>query len=280
VDRAETIMSSMAAGVGEPAVQLAQTRFRAGLVDGWGIPVGASVLEIGCGQGDMTAVLADAVGPTGRVVAVDIADPSYGVPVTLGDSAAFLLASPLGARIDMRFQVDVLDLEVTFGADEFDYVVLSHCSWYFSSIEQVDHVLGRIRPWARRLCFAEWDLQPRTLDQVPHLLAVLIQGQIEASGARGDGNVRTPFSRDALLRSLGRTQWQVADSRSVSAATLQDADWEIAACLASAADVGRINGLPSLVRDFVSSQVDVLRSLAEPKGNKPLPSYALVATRA
>ncbi|HEX4723831.1 MAG TPA: methyltransferase domain-containing protein, partial [Pseudonocardiaceae bacterium] len=129
----ETIVAAMAAGVGHREIQLAQTRYRLDLVRRWGIRPGASVLEIGCGQGDMTAVLADAVGTSGRVVGVDIADPSYGSPVTLGESAAFLAATELGARVDMRFGVDVLDPAVTFGDDGFDHVVLAHCAWYFAS---------------------------------------------------------------------------------------------------------------------------------------------------
>jgi SAM-dependent methyltransferase len=249
-------------------------------VESWAIPEGASVLEIGCGQGDMTAVLADAVGETGRVVALDIADPSYGAPVTLGESAAFLMATPLGSRIDMRFGVDVLDETTTFPEDSFDYVVLSHCSWYFASLDQLRRTFARIRPWARQLCFSEWDLRPRSLGQLPHLLAVLVQGQIEATGARGEGNVRTPFSRENLVRTLETAQWRVNSERTVDAATLQDADWEVAACLEMAGSDPRFADLPSVAKDFVVSQVDVLRSVAKERGNEPLPSYAITAGRA
>ncbi|MEV6669497.1 methyltransferase domain-containing protein [Streptomyces sp. NPDC051162] len=81
---APSIAAAMAAADANPEVQLTQTLYRAALVSSWGIPAGVRVLEVGCGQGDMTAVLAEAVGPQGRVVAVDIADSSYGTPVTLG----------------------------------------------------------------------------------------------------------------------------------------------------------------------------------------------------
>ncbi|MFE3936798.1 class I SAM-dependent methyltransferase, partial [Streptomyces goshikiensis] len=258
--KAPSIAASMAASALSPGVQLPQTRYRAALVSSWDIPAGASVLEVGCGQGDMTAVLAEAVGPQGRVVAVDIADPSYGAPVTLGQSANHLKATPLGSRIDFRFGLDVLDEAVNFPDNGFDYVVLAHCSWYFASLDPLRETLARVRRWARNLCFAEWDLEPRSADQLPHLLAVLIQGQIEVSGSRGEGNVRTPFSRESLLRVLPATGWHPAPGQAVDTTALQDGDWEVDACATLLDSVDRMAELPKTVRDLVLSQADVLRS--------------------
>ncbi|WP_053689309.1 class I SAM-dependent methyltransferase [Streptomyces sp. WM6372] len=275
--KAPSIAAAMAAASVGPGIQLAQTRYRAALVSGWGIPAGASVLEVGCGQGDMTAVLAEAVGPQGRVVAVDIADPSYGAPLTLGQSAKHLKATPLGSRIDFRFGLDVLDEAVTFPDSGFDYAVLAHCSWYFASLDQLGETLARVRRWARNLCFTEWDLAPRSADQLPHLLAVLIQGQIEASGSRGEGNVRTPFSHEGLLRVLAAAGWDPAPGQAVDTTALQDGDWEVDACAALLDDVDRMAELPKTVRDLVLSQADVLRSLAKDRGNTPLPAYSLTA---
>lgn len=275
--KATSIAAAMAAADVGADIQLAQTRHRAALVSSWGIPNGASVLEVGCGQGDMTAVLAEAVGPQGRVVAVDIADASYGAPVTLGQSAERLKATPLGSRIDFRFGLDVLDQAVTFADSGFDYVVLAHCSWYFASLERLRETLARVRHWARNLCFAEWDLTPTSADQLPHLLSVLIQGHVEASGSRGDGNVRTPFSEKSLLRVLPRTGWAPAPGRTLDTTGLQDGDWEVAACAALLEDGDRMAQLPQAVRDLVRSQADVLRSLAKERGNTPLPAYSLTA---
>ncbi|MFC5662663.1 class I SAM-dependent methyltransferase [Kitasatospora misakiensis] len=275
--KAPSIAAAMAAADVSADIQLAQTRYRAALVSNWGIPAGASVLEVGCGQGDMTAVLAEAVGPRGRVVAVDIADPSYGAPVTLGQSAEHLKATPLGSRIDFRFGVDVLDEAVAFPDNGFDYAVLAHCSWYFASLDQLREILARVRRWSRNLCFAEWDLAPRSADQLPHLLAVLIQGQIEAGGSRGEGNVRTPFSRESLLRVLPATGWAPVPGQAVDTTDLQDSDWEVDACTSLLDDVDRMAELPQAVRDLVLSQADVLRSLAKERGNTPLSAYSLTA---
>ncbi|MCF3182706.1 methyltransferase domain-containing protein [Streptomyces polychromogenes] len=275
--KAPSLAAGMAAADHGPDVQLSQTRHRAALVDGWNIEPGSTVLELGCGQGDMTAVLAEAVGPRGRVVAVDVAEPSYGAPVTLGESAARLAAGPLGPRIDFRFATDVLDPSTDFPENAFEYVVLAHCSWYFASFGQLRDTLARVRPWARRLCFAEWDLTPSSDDQLAHLLAVLIQGQAEAAGSHGLGNVRTPFSREELLRLLPRTGWTADDTRPVDTGGLQDGDWEIEACLDLVGTRERLAALPEPVRTLVLSQADVLRATAEPRGNRALPAYAVTA---
>jgi ubiquinone/menaquinone biosynthesis C-methylase UbiE len=48
------------------------------LLSFWDIKAGSRVLELGCGQGDCTIPLADAVGETGHVHAVDPGAPDYG----------------------------------------------------------------------------------------------------------------------------------------------------------------------------------------------------------
>ncbi|MBJ7907656.1 class I SAM-dependent methyltransferase [Streptomyces sp. DSM 110735] len=275
--QAPWLAAGMAAADHSPGIQLSQTRHRAALVASWHIAPGSTVLELGCGQGDMTAVLAEAVGPQGRVTAVDVADPSYGAPVTLGESAARLAAGPLGPRIDFRFGTDVLDPAVGFPENTFDHVVLAHCSWYFTSLGHLRDTLARVRPWARRLWFTEWDLTPASGEQLAHLLAVLIQGQTEAAGSRGQGNVRTPFSRESLLRLLPETGWSVEGGGPVDTGELQDGDWEIAACLDLVGRRERLAALPEAVRQLVLSQADVLRALAKPRGNRALAAYSLTA---
>jgi SAM-dependent methyltransferase len=138
---AEELAALMASSADSPGQQLRQTRFRVALVGDWRIPEGSRVLEIGCGQGDTTAVLADAVGSHGRVIAVDLAEPGYGAPVTVGDSAQHLSSGPLGARIKFRYGFDVLDPENAFPDDAFDAIVLAHCTWYFGSLDQLRETL-------------------------------------------------------------------------------------------------------------------------------------------
>lgn len=60
-------------------VQHSQTSHRLVLLQHWNIPTGSKIVELGCGQGDCTTVLAHAVGDRGCVVAVDPAELDYGV---------------------------------------------------------------------------------------------------------------------------------------------------------------------------------------------------------
>ncbi|MCC6791483.1 MAG: class I SAM-dependent methyltransferase [Thermomicrobiales bacterium] len=276
--KADEIVELMAAHAVSGPEQRAQTRYRMALAKQWRIPPGARVLEIACGQGDMTAVLANAVGPDGHVTAIDIAEPSYGAPISLADSAAHLLAGPLGPRLAFRFQTDLLDPAVDFPADAFDLAVLAHGAWYFQDMETLARVLRRIRPWATRLCFAEWDLAPDALSQVPHLLAVVIQGQIELHKTGSESNVRTPFSRARFLELLAAAGWRAIEEAPGDTSELADAEWEIAQCLRGALPEAEAMDLPAKTRAFLASQGDLLRELAA-NPVSPLPSYVLTAER-
>ncbi|RYG38871.1 class I SAM-dependent methyltransferase [bacterium] len=264
----------MASWAVSPEVQLRQTRFRKKLADAWVITPGSRVLEIGCGQGDTTAVLAHAVGENGRVTATDIASPTYGSPVSLGDSAAHLQASPLGERIDFRFGFDLLDPSMEFSDDAFDTVVMSHCSWYFPSAEVLLRTLARVRPWAKRLCFSEWKLEPDSWDQTSHMLAAIIQGQLRALDPNTLANIRTPLSKDRLKQILSEAGWALVDDKAIDSSGLDDAEWEIAAALDA-----DLSPLPVSLRETVKSQIDVLRGLSARTVKRSLSSYSLVATR-
>src|SRR5690349_18636600 len=99
MDEIEAIAQAMALYPQYPDVQRTQTGVRKQIVDAWAIQPGAKVLEIGCGQGDLTAVLAHAVGPQGHVTACDLAAPGYGAPISIGQSTQHLQRSALGERV-------------------------------------------------------------------------------------------------------------------------------------------------------------------------------------
>jgi SAM-dependent methyltransferase len=262
-----------------PDVQLSQTRFRLQLARGWGIPEGSNVLEIGCGQGDMTAVLAHVVGSGGHVTALDAADPGYGGPVTVGKSAEHLAQKPLGRLIEFHYEYDLLDEANDFLLDTFDYVVFAHCSWYFRSLDPFHRALLRVRPWAKQLCYSEWDLEPRSLDQVAHMLAVLIQGQVEAYQVDSVANVRTPFSRTMLELLLREYGWTPTSNTTIDAGQLHDGGWEIDRSLHHSRQEADDLDLPPKLRELLDAQADVLARLAEKYPPRSLSSYSIVAAR-
>jgi len=250
---AEEIVGLMATIAVNQAGQLALTRYRVALVEHWRIAPGMRILEIACGQGGMTAVLAWVVGPEGHVIAVDSADPSYGAPMSLGDSGAYLKASPLGSRIDFRYQVDVLDLSVSFPDDAFDAIVFAHGAWYFASFDHLRRTLERIRPWSKRLCFAEWDLTPETTDQIAHFLAVTIQGEIEAYKTVSEANVRTPFPLSRFVSLLNQTGWDLSALSRMNTESLQDGMWEVDLCLDYALPEAATLDIPPRIQDLIIS---------------------------
>lgn len=252
-----------------------QQAYRRRLIETWKIPQGARLLEIGCGQGDTTEALALSVGPDGHVLGVDIAPPTYGSPLTLGEATALLKAGELGDRMSFRFGVDITDSSVEFPEAPFDGVVLSHCSWYFASVDQLRETLVRLRSLSARLYFAEWDLAVESPDQIPHWLAVMVQGLVEASNPDSQANVRTPLASSQMRDLLRGGGWTIAEEQRIDTSGLEDADWEIG--MARRLSDNDFERLPVALRTFARTQLALIAEVAKPKGNRPLGAYALLA---
>ncbi|MDQ2652326.1 MAG: methyltransferase type 11, partial [Chloroflexota bacterium] len=157
--------------------------------------------------------------------------------------------------------------------------VLAHGAWYFADLEHLRATLRRVRQWAPLLHFAEWDLEPQTFAQAPHLVAVLLQGLIEGYHPNSAANVRTPFSRQQLYTLLAETGWEITHEFQADTGALQDGAWEVDLALHDA--LPTVSSLPSppAVRDQLHSQGDLLRALAAMPKIGTLPSYALTARR-
>lgn len=278
--RPEALAAEMAAWDLDPAGLVVQIAHRMAIVERWGIAPGARVLEIGCGQGEGAAALAAAVGPDGRVVSFDPAPPEYGAPVTLGASIGRLLEGRLGERMEFHLETDPLAIE-PFPADVFDEAALIHSAWYFPDSTTLERTLERVRPWARRLRIAEWDLAPDSMDQLPHLLAALVQGVVEPARPSSAANIRTPLSRGRMIEIVERAGWRVAEVADLDTVALQDGDWEIALALEDtlAALRGEELTLPPHLKSVAASLGDALTAAVGFGGRRPLPAFALTADR-
>ncbi|MFC4408844.1 class I SAM-dependent methyltransferase [Chungangia koreensis] len=259
-------------------IQLIQTKHRVKLVEFWDVKVGSKILEIGCGQGDTTAVLAYYAGEEGYVHGIDIASPTYGSPVNLGDSAKYLLQSKLGKQIRIDFNVDLLSPEFELEDASFDYIVFSHCSWYTRSREELLNILSKVRKWGKQLCFAEWSTTFNSIEQFPHLLSILIQAQYEAFKRESQSNIRTLLTPEDIKEITELAGWKIIRDEMIESPDLQDGRWEVDIVLSGFDNELRdIENLPDKMKDLLRSQISILKSSIVHKDIQPLPIYCFVA---
>jgi len=185
--------------------QIAQTTHRFLLLETWGgIQLGGTVLELGCGQGDCTAVIADRVGDQGSVDAIDPAAVDYGAPFTLAEAQKHLSASRLGPRINW-IQADLTSFLSNLASrntptQKYDIGILAHCLWYFSSPSQISSTLQLLSTICNKIYVAEWSLSSSSPAAQPHVLATLTQASLECRKPQSDSNVRTVVSPDAIKK--------------------------------------------------------------------------------
>lgn len=274
----ESVIDCMASSKGMSEIQKIQTEHRFKLAELWNIKEGGKVLEIGCGQGDTTAVLAYIVGENGFVHGIDIGSPTYGSPISLGDSADFLLQSNLGNQLKMEFEIDILSPFIDFPENEFDCIVMSHCSWYLKSHEEFLSVLKKIRKWGRKLCFAEWDTRISSVEQYPHLLSILIQAQYESFKQNSESNIRTLFTPNDIKNICESSGWKVINETSILSPQLQDGRWEVNKTLADLdIELKNIENMPSKLTGLIRSEVKMLEDFIKINEIKPLSVFVFVA---
>lgn len=262
-----------------PAVDRAQTAHRLKLVEFWNPQAGDKILEIGCGQGSTTVVLAHVVGPGGFVHGIDNAPPDYGSPVTMAAARDLIRNSTLAARIRLDIETDVLAPEVDFPEQSFDWVVFSLCSWYFESIDEFRKIMARTRKWAKRLAYAEWDARPTAAEQIPHLMAVLLRAQLEAFKLQSDANLRTLITFAAAKQAAIEAGWNIERYQSILTPEMQDAQWEIEMVLKDVeTELFQIENMPEKFRTLIKSQTQLLNSLTQKGTMSPLPTNAFVGS--
>lgn len=227
-----------------PITALPQINHRLALLSHWSptaISPHSRVLEIGCGQGDMTACLAAAVGPSGRVVAIDPADPSYGSPLTLGQAQGKLSASDVGKQggVVKFLRADAVGFAAGHAAGErFDAVVLAKSLWYFESRAAVLETLRAAARVGRRVCVAEYALASVDSRGQAHVLAAVAQGALYAAwqqmgwdeaGFLGGSNLRVLLGSEGvkvLAEEAGLRLVSEGIVRSSEDGDLQDGGWD------------------------------------------------------
>ena len=263
----------------DPAIDRIQTAHRLKLVQFWSPNQGDKILEIGCGQGGTTVVLAAAVGPGGLVHGIDNAPPDYGSPVTMVEARDFLAHSALAARIRLDIETDILAPQVDFPEASFDWVVFSLCSWYFRSIDEFGQILARTRKWARRLAYAEWDARPTQAEQIPHFMAILLRAQLEAFKKHSDANIRTLIPFATAKRMAVEAGWTIERFKSIQTPEMQDAHWEVELVLEDIKEeLAQLEGMPDKFKDLIKSQAQLLNSLAQQNDMAPLSTNAFVGS--
>jgi len=233
--------------------QLQSTQHRIDIITKWDIPRGSKVLELGCGQGDCTAVLADFVGPSGHVTAVDPGSLDYGAPYTLGQAQSHLTreGSPLQGRITWK-QADPLQF-LEDDNTKYDVGVLVLCTWYFSSSEVLINTFKALSKRVSRICIAEWSLSSAIADT--HILAALTQAALERHNPNSSSNVRTLFSPAAIKATAKETGWAVEnESIFTPREHVLDGKWEVGAVTYEGKD--GTSGFSADVKRYVKDEKD------------------------
>jgi len=235
-----------------PRIALSQTRHRLALLSHWSsaaISLGSRVLEIGCGQGDMTACLAAAVGPRGHVTALDPARTDYGSPLTLAQGQGLVCASAAGKGVVEFRRADAETFAVEYIGERFDAVVLAKSAWYFESREVLLRTLRAAASLGRRVCIAEYALSTTEAAGRPHVMASMAQGALYAAWVQAGGvpeeflggsNVRLllgPVGLVAVAREAGLKLVSQEVEKSSQDEDLLDGQWDAANMVAKFASL-------------------------------------------
>lgn len=258
-------------------IQRAQSEHRLKLIDFWGIKEGQKVLEIGCGQGDTTVALGYVVGKNGFVHGLDCADENYGAPETIGKARNRIMKTELSDRVKMTFDCNILNDDIVFDEDEFDVVVLSHCLWYFPEYEVLEKILKKVKPYAKKLCIAEWNPVITNSAQLSHLYSAQVQSIYESFVENSDSNIRTMFYPDDIKTAVVSAGYRITNTVNIYSENVNDAKWEVDMTLSAyPRKINRNHDIPERLKELLLSQIQAIRDARE---IKPMASYVLNATR-
>ncbi|KAI7337078.1 hypothetical protein KC315_g2512 [Hortaea werneckii] len=206
----------------------------------WQMLPGSRILDIGCGQGESSLVLAELLGPGGHVTGIDTAPHDYGSPFTVGDAQSYIKKSIYGERIDF-LQTDAARL-LSIGEQDagqpapvqsFDGAVLSHSLWYFEDFESISSLFRVLSNASiHRVHVADYSYEASLPEQVPHVLASRAQALVHASKKprptrKDEPNVRAaPHPAKVIEIASAEGFTLVKEDRITPGPHLRDGHWE------------------------------------------------------
>ncbi|KPM39572.1 hypothetical protein AK830_g7012 [Neonectria ditissima] len=227
VSAAQTIATYSLLTPGGLAVETGQAAHRVRLANFWRITPGSRVLEIGCGQGNCTAVLAEAVGLTGHVDAVDPGSPDYGAPFTLREAQAHISESAVGSRVAW-YNAEPLEFLKEHEDMMWEYVVFAHCIWYFASPDLLGAMLKSLKRRVKQVLVAEYALTATEKDAQAHVLAARARSTLEAHNKTSEANIRSMPSPSEIKVIAESAGWNLdAEDIVVPMEDLLDGHWEV-----------------------------------------------------
>ncbi|KAH8176496.1 methyltransferase domain-containing protein [Sarocladium implicatum] len=211
-------------------IEVAQVEHRIEIINSWRIKPGSRVLEVGCGQGTCTTVLAEFVGPNGHVDAFDNASLDYGAPFTLGEAQSYISRGEMGSRITWHnedlaeFLKDKIDLQKW----SWDYIVFCHSLWYFDSRAQAAQLLRELRHRAGEFLVAEYAMAATEPRALPHVFASIARGMLESCKATSDENIRSLFGPLQVKDLIEEHGWAFSKRTVITPGEgLLDGSWEV-----------------------------------------------------
>ena len=117
---------------------------------------------------------------------------------------------------------------------QYDCVVMNNCLWYFDSSARIEQLLTLLitRKHAKKILIAEWSLEARSLNQVPHVLAALTRANREYLNPRSRQNIRTVVSPAWFRRWFSQHEVEVLTERMVDCPKgMMDGQWEVRSVL-------------------------------------------------
>ena len=204
-------------------VQLSQTKHRLNICQHFNIQPGSRVLEIGCGQGDTTAVLAALVGERGHVDAIDPGRPDYGSPYTLAQAQSHLCASSLGRQITFHFAQPIDFLQE---AEPYDVIVLVHCIWYFSDPRVLPAIIAAAQSKTKHIAIAEYAASASLAEQVPHVLIAFARAAAHLHVTKSEANIQTIHTPSQIASVM--QSWTCLQNVTITPdEDLDDGRWEV-----------------------------------------------------